>query len=142
MTKRRDFKDLVRQRMARTGETYSTARSRVAANGAPQVSDFEETDMVWDADAKAAVRAALREAVWDYEEKVVQVPTVDQRGDSSSMEVKSFDELYAYAYETAFQGYNQTAPRDDGEWVFEFDEDIVDDALAEQEEHLVKIGWW
>jgi hypothetical protein len=102
-----------------------------------------EEDSLWDADAKSAVRAVLGAAEWDVSEKVVYLPDVDVRGDRAMTAVTSLDELLDHLREEAFQGYNQSAPRDDGEWVFPLpDDDLVNELLEPYLPQLTQLGWW
>jgi hypothetical protein len=57
--------------------------------------------------------------------------------------VTSLDELLDHLREEAFQGYNQSAPRDDGEWVFPLpDDDLVNELLEPYSPQLTQLGWW
>lgn len=104
----------------------------------------EPEDTIWDDDAKASVRHALEEADWDFAAKTVTLPDTDVRGRASSIEFDKYDDFHRHLVELAFDGYNQTAPREDGDWVFPFEgDDLVEQVLEDgYSDKLVSMGWW
>lgn len=103
----------------------------------------EEHESSWVEGPRTAIRAALENLEWDFEQKIVRAPSsgAHEHGPSAS-EFTSVEDLINYLNEIGFEPYNESAPRDDGEWVFEYDDSAAEEILsAECSEQLVKIGW-
>jgi len=95
------------------------------------------TEMPWDLAAREAVENALEYAVWDDEAKTITF--FDPDDDRLVTSVSNCKDLEQYLCEVAATAFYANAPRDDGEFVFECDEDsIVEDALSVHEDRLNK----
>jgi hypothetical protein len=95
----------------------------------------------WDEDSIAALASGQVSAKFDFEKGEMYVPDDTDHGEGMRT-ISSLEEFDEWASETAFSGYNNSAPRDSGEWVFPFDESHwIDVARDMFEEELEKLGW-
>ena len=101
--------------------------------------DYFETP--WDADSRQSLEAAYEGVEFDFEKGEMYVPDDDERG-GGTRTISSLAEFDEWAAECAFSGYNNSAPRDSGEWAFEFDDsEWIDAAQSHFDEELKKLGW-
>lgn len=92
-------------------------------------------EMLWDQNAREAVEEALEGAHWDEDDRTITFP--DANDDRITKTVTSREELEAYLCEVANTAFYTYAPREDGEFVFECDDDdIVWTALEDYEDRL------
>ena len=96
-----------------------------------------EPEMPWDSAARIAVENALENADWDDNIKTITLFNPDDERIRKT--VTSREELEEYLQEEARVYFYANAPRDDGEFVFDCDEnDIVETALMPYEERLAE----
>lgn len=103
--------------------------------------DDEAFEAPWDEDSIAALATGHASAEFDFEKGEMNVPDDNDHGDGmrTISSLKEFDE---WGSATAFSGYSNSAPRDSGDWVFEFDESHwIAVARDMFEVELEKLGW-
>jgi hypothetical protein len=100
--------------------------------------DFESP---WDSDARQSLDAAYEGVVFDFEKGEMYVPGDEEQG-GGMRTICSLAEFDEWASERAFLGYNNSAPRDSGEWVDEFDDyQWIEEAQLHFQEELQRLGW-
>jgi hypothetical protein len=94
-----------------------------------------EDEMPWDTATREAVENALENAHWDDSDKTITL--FDFNGEKHQKTVSNREDLEQYLSEIAATAFYANAPRDNGEFVFECDEDgIVESALSVYEDRL------
>jgi len=117
----------------------------LAASSQGEIIDFdvleEEGLMLWESEAKSAVKKALDQAEWDVELGEVRISPEDDHGSQET--AKSIEELIFILGEFAESGWNAYVPFDTGEAVFHCNgEDIAYSVLqSDYEEEIKKMGW-
>lgn len=97
----------------------------------------ENSEMSWDISAQAAVTNAMESASWDEVDKTIKL--YDPNGTGMGRTVSSRDELATYLGALAREAFYADCPREDGEFLFECDEDdIIESVFADYEEQLTK----
>jgi len=92
-------------------------------------------EMFWDRHAREAVESALERADWKEDEHMITLYDVDD--DRIRRTVANREELEQYLCELARTQFYANAPRADGEFLYECDDDgIVSTALAPYEQQL------
>lgn len=106
---------------------------------------YDDAEVEWLDGPEKAVKAALEDLVWDLERRVVRAPNPlddDHHQDGSMLEFKSKSDLLDYLSEIGFEPYNASAPRNDGEWVFVYDDEMAEELLDDRwGDQLTEIGW-
>lgn len=105
--------------------------------------DYDDLDgeTSWDAGSARALEGAYGAVEVDYQAGLLRVPS-DGDHHHGPREIASLEEFDEWITEVAFAGYEASAPRDSGEWVFEFDESRwIDEAQLHFEDELTKLGW-
>lgn len=94
---------------------------------------MEET--FWDEAAREAVEDAMEHARWDEDEKTITLSDRDE--DRMRKTVSSREELNRYLTQVASSAFYASAPRVDGEFLYECDEyGILETVLRDYEERL------
>lgn len=92
-------------------------------------------EMPWDSAAREAAERAMRHAFWDDENR--EITLFDADDDRMRWTVRNMEDLEHRLAEIIRSAFYAYAPRDEGEFVFECNEDeIVWAALAQYEEKL------
>jgi hypothetical protein len=92
-------------------------------------------EMFWDREAREAVESALERADWDEDERTITLYDADD--DRIRRTVTSREKLEKYLCEIACTAFYANAPREDGEFLYDCDDDgIVWAALAQYQEQL------
>ena len=95
-----------------------------------------EAEMPWDAAAREAVEVAMKGAQWDKDKRTITLFD-HEGGQMRQTAVASREELEKYLCEVAQVGFYRYAPHDDGDFVFDCDDDeVVWTVLSRYEEML------
>ncbi len=123
----------------RVVENYDTARPLLDELLNDYLERFEwedpESEMFWERAAREAIEQTLETAMWDDDDKTI---TLFQAHEPRMRQaVASLEELKDYLREESRRVFYANAPIEDGEFVFECDEDeFVEAALSPYEERL------
>lgn len=117
-----------------------TIRPLLHRNALMTLPDEEDPD--WMSGPANAIEAAIETLEWDYEEKVVRAPPdSDDHMPDRVNEFSNLEDLVSYLNDIGWEPYNASAPREDGEWVFEYDfpaEELLGDLCSAE---LERMGW-
>jgi hypothetical protein len=95
-------------------------------------------EMFWDSEASEAVEAVLEGARWNEENGTITLFDPDE--DRIRETVHSREELHEYLCNVARIAFYANAPREDGEYLYECDDNgIVEDVLSDYGERLNEI---
>ena len=88
-----------------------------------------DAETIWETSLRESIKNILDSAVWDNESKTIQFYDPDE--EHTTRHISTREELAIYISEIARNAFSSYVPREDGEDVYEFDEDEFTEQLLE-----------